>query len=67
MEGTLETLLDLFNAQLSRFKRHTYNIRQQFAFSRALKQELSTGELKFKQSTLVHLTNKPHYILVCCM
>lgn len=40
----LETLLDLFNAQLSKFKRHNYNIRQQFAFSRALKQELSTDE-----------------------
>ncbi|XP_063767605.1 uncharacterized protein LOC134883246 [Eleginops maclovinus] len=44
MEGTLESLLDLFNEQLSKFKRHVFNIRQQFAFSRALKKELSPDE-----------------------
>lgn len=44
METTTEALIDLFNEQLSKFKRHIFNISHQFAFTRALKKELSSHE-----------------------
>lgn len=44
MESTLGNLIDKFNDQLVKFKRHSFNIRQQFAFSRALKAGISDNE-----------------------
>lgn len=44
METTTECLIDLFNEQLSKFKRHVFNIMHQFAFTRALKHGLSSCE-----------------------
>lgn len=44
MESTLGDLVEKFNDQLVKFKRHNFNISKQFAFIRALKAELSDNE-----------------------
>lgn len=83
METTMEGLTDLFNKQLLKFKRHVFNIKLQFAFTRALKKELASHECiihvdfsenyRCKYSSevqalyLVLHINKPLYILVCAI
>ncbi|KAK0139480.1 hypothetical protein N1851_023799 [Merluccius polli] len=46
MESTLGDLVEKWNDQLVKFKRHNFNISQQFAFTRALKAGLSDNECK---------------------
>lgn len=43
-ESSQEELVETFATLLQKFRRHLYNIRQQYAFSRALKQNLPANQ-----------------------
>jgi len=44
IESSLEELIEHFTCLLHRFKKHVFNIKQQFSFSRELKKTLSSNE-----------------------
>lgn len=44
METTLQDLVELFQRQLTNFKRHLFNIKQQFRFYRELKKNMTNQE-----------------------
>lgn len=43
-ESTQQDLVETFGTLLQKFRRHLFNIRQQYAFSRALKQNLAASD-----------------------
>ncbi|ROL48419.1 hypothetical protein DPX16_0245 [Anabarilius grahami] len=45
VETTLDDLIELFNVMLVKFKRHAFNIRQQYRYSRELKRNMAENEL----------------------
>ncbi|KAK0132496.1 hypothetical protein N1851_032633 [Merluccius polli] len=56
IESSLEELIDHFNLLLHKFKKHAFNIRQQFSFSRELKRTLSS------QECIVHVDFSENYV-----
>ncbi len=55
VEGTQENLTELFHTYLQRFKQHHFNIKQQFAFCRELKKNMSGEE------ALIHIDFSENY------
>ncbi|KAK2840949.1 hypothetical protein Q7C36_012528 [Tachysurus vachellii] len=49
VEGTQEQLAEQFHTHLSKFKKHSFNIRQQYAYYRELRKSMATDEC------LIHL------------
>lgn len=54
-ETTLQNLLELFQSQLTNFKRHLFNIKRQFTFYRELKRSMSDHEC------LIHVDFSENY------
>lgn len=44
VEGTQEQLAEQFHTHLSKFKKHSFNIRQQYAYYRELRKSMATDE-----------------------
>ncbi|KAI9520746.1 hypothetical protein NQZ68_013151 [Dissostichus eleginoides] len=51
VEGTQEQLAEQFQTLLSKFKKHSFNIRQQYAYYRELRKSMATDEC------LIHVEN----------
>lgn len=82
-QTTQEELLEQLNLLLHRFKRHTFNIKNQFTHYRALRQGLKVHEClihvdfyenclckytaMYRQSTSEHHTSRQHCTQVCFM
>ncbi|XDV16816.1 hypothetical protein PO909_016351 [Leuciscus waleckii] len=56
VETTLDDLIELFNGMLVKFKRHAFNIRQQYRYSRELKRNMAENEC------IIHVDFSENYI-----
>ncbi len=55
MEDTQDNLVELFHTLLHKFKRHTFNINQQYSYCRELKKNLS------KEEAVIHIDFSENY------
>lgn len=56
MEDTQDNLVELFHTLLHKFKRHTFNINQQYSYCRELKKNLS------REEAVIHVDVSENYI-----
>lgn len=61
IEDTQGSLVEIFHTLLHKFKRHTFNINQQYAYCRELKKSMAKDSHRLNQFTLIHIDFSENY------